>query len=69
MKEKGAGINKKFKVNERLIKKAYFLEEAVCEDIKEEEQDLQLENQLPKEFYKVLGKVLTFVEEADHEGK
>ncbi|QXM05189.1 hypothetical protein [Crassaminicella indica] len=56
---------KKFKINERLIQKAYFLDDTAFNDINEEQHSLQLEDQFPNEFYKVLGKVLTFVEKAD----
>lgn len=50
-----------------MVQKAYSLEEYALPDRRDEEVDSvgTTEEQLPKEFYTVMGKILSFVEKAD----
>ncbi|WP_053955800.1 hypothetical protein [Inediibacterium massiliense] len=57
-------IFSKIKINENRLRKAYFLENITpIEQNKEQMQEEKMN--LPKDFYKILGKMLIFVEKID----
>lgn len=55
-------------VNERTIRKTYFLDEEPLKKI-QSHKPIVKEEPLPKELFRVLGKVLTFVEQVDEKNK
>ncbi|MCT4619783.1 MAG: hypothetical protein N4A62_10395 [Marinisporobacter sp.] len=59
----------KKKITKKMIKKAYSIELYDYNSIEETEKDEFLvdENELPEEFYKIMGKLLDFVERADQD--
>ncbi|WP_129600306.1 hypothetical protein [Anaerophilus nitritogenes] len=54
----------KIKINENRLRKAYFLENSIpIEENNEQSEEEKMD--LPKDFYKILGKMLIFVEKID----
>ncbi|QEK11326.1 hypothetical protein FQB35_02485 [Crassaminicella thermophila] len=59
-------MNKQFIIREKDIQKAYFLDKNFDKELEEKNKQNGLsKNVLSVDFCKVIGKILTFVEEAD----